>query len=133
MVSLTLHTATISTLLPVTTSALRTNIGIVLTLRDYLSDLPDAAALDYATYAEWHTLVVTEHSLMNRKTIRTRARISLSTAAWICQHCYYPVAQAITPIVARSTMEQTKFDSDVKSHSLPACSIYVPGILRVGK
>jgi hypothetical protein len=103
-------------------------------------DLLDAAGLDYATYAEWYTPVATARGPNDCNNALYLGPLDNTNPRW-----NNPVYRRVDmPALLFSTYTSNytrcskvynataKFDSDVRSHNLPAYSFYVPDMLHNG-
>ncbi|KAH8556761.1 hypothetical protein BGW37DRAFT_448703 [Umbelopsis sp. PMI_123] len=103
-------------------------------------DLLDAKGLDYATYAEWYTPVATERGPNDCNNALYLGPLDNTNPRW-----NNPVYRRVdVPALLFSTYTSSydrcskiynateKFDSDVRSHNLPAYSFYAPDMLHNG-
>jgi Phosphoesterase family len=103
-------------------------------------DLLDAKGLDYATYAEWYTPVATARGPNDCNNELYLGPLDNTNPRW--NNPVYRRVDVPGLLFSTYTSNYTRcskiynataqFDSDVKSHNLPAYSFYVPDMLHNG-
>ncbi|KAL1985255.1 hypothetical protein VTN96DRAFT_8054 [Rasamsonia emersonii] len=103
-------------------------------------DLLDAKGLDYATYVEWYNPAETQRGPNDCNNYVTYGPMDNTNPEWVSQI----YRRLDTPAMLFTTYTTDyrrcskiynatdKFDADVRSHSLPAYSFYVPDMLHNG-